>query len=81
MVFILMFSTMFTEQEELRFSLFKFKIPRFPRPAWDFQYVIRKMEERKEYGFKARLVWKKFVSPDDCLDEYREWAAIERGKH
>ncbi len=72
MVFMLMFNKMFSEEDEIRFSLFKFKLPRFPRPAWDFQYVIRKMEERKEYGFKARLVWKKFVSPDDCLNEYRE---------
>jgi len=75
MVFILMFKKMFTEEDEIRFSLFKFKLPRAPRPAWDFQYVIRKMQQGKEYGFKARLVWKKFVSPEDCLKEYDTWAA------
>jgi hypothetical protein len=58
--------------------LFKFKLPRLPRPAWDFQYVLRKLERGKEYGFKARLVWKKFVSPEDCLKEYEAWAGSRR---
>lgn len=74
MVFLLMFSKAYTEEDEIRFSLFKFKLPRFPRPAWDFQYVLRKLEKGKEYGFKARLMWKKFVSPEDCLKEYETWA-------
>jgi hypothetical protein len=73
MVFILMFNKIYTEEDEIRFSLFKFKLRRFPRPAWDFQYVIRKIKKEKEYGFKARLVWKKFVSPEDCLNEYETW--------
>jgi hypothetical protein len=75
MALILMFNKMHTAADEIRFSLFKFKVPRFTRPAWDFQYVIRQIEEGKEYGFKARLAWKKFVSPDDCLREYETWAA------
>lgn len=75
MVFILMFNKMLTDEDEIRFSLFKFKLPRVPRPAWDFQYVIRQMQENKEYGFKARLVWKKFVSPEDCLKEFETWTA------
>ena len=49
--------------------------PTTPRPAWDFQYVIHNVQEGKEYGFKARLVWKKFVSPEDCLKEYETWSA------
>ncbi len=44
-----------------------------PRPAWDFQYVIHKVWEDKEYGFKARAVWKRFVSAEDCLKEYEMW--------
>ena len=76
MVFILMFNRIYTEEDEIRFSLFKFKLRRFPRPAWDFQYVIRKIEEEKEYGFTARLVWKKFVSREDCLHEYESWWSI-----
>jgi hypothetical protein len=78
MAFILMFDKTWTDEDEIRFSLFKFKVPRFPRPAWDFQYVIRKVEGGREYGFKARLAWKKFVSPRDCLDEYRHWAGSVR---
>ena len=75
MVFILMFDKMHSEEDEIRFSLFKFKLPKAPRPAWDFQYVIRKMQEGKEYGFKARMVWKRFVSAEDCLKEYQTWKA------
>jgi hypothetical protein len=75
MVFILMFNKMYSGEDEIRFSLFKFKLPRHPRPAWDFQYVIRNIQEGKQYGFKARLVWKKFVSAEDCLKEYEDWKA------
>jgi hypothetical protein len=75
MVFILMVDKMYTAEDEIRFSLFKFKLPRFPRPAWDFQYVIRKIRKEKEYGFRARVVWKRFVSPEDCQREYETWAA------
>jgi hypothetical protein len=78
MVFQLMFDRSHTEEDEIRFSLFKFKVPHFPRPAWDFQYVLRKLEGGKEYGFKARLVWKKFVSPEDCLKEYEAWTGSRR---
>src|SRR5262249_6297583 len=74
MTMILMFDKAWTEEDEIRFSLFKFKLPRRPRPAWDFQYVLRKIRKGREYGFKARLVWKKFVSPDDCLKEYARWS-------
>jgi len=73
MVFMLMFNKMHTEDDEIRFSLFKFKLPRFPRPAWDFQYVIRNIQPGKGYGFKARLAWKRFIGPEDCLEEYNAW--------
>ena len=73
MVLILMFDRMHSEQDEIRFSLFKFKVPKRPRPAWDFQYVIHKVEPGRLYGFKGRLIWKKFVSPEDCLEEYQRW--------
>jgi hypothetical protein len=73
MVLILMFDRMHTEQDEIRFSLFKFKVPRRPRPAWDFQYVIHKLENDRPSGFKGRLIWKTFVSAEDCQEEYRRW--------
>ena len=77
-----MFNKMHSEEDEIRFSLFKFLVrEKDPRPAWDFQYVIHKVEDTKEYGFKARLVWKKFVSPEDCLKEYETWAAsLDKGR-
>lgn len=76
MVFILMFDRMCSAEDEIRFSLFKFKLKKEkrPRPAWDFQYVIHKVEEGREYGYQGRLVWKKFVSPEDCREEYETWA-------
>jgi len=75
MVLILMFDRLHGAEDEIRFSLFKFKVPRRPRPAWDFQYVIHQVEAGRPYGFNGRLVWKKFVSPEDCQDEYRRWRA------
>jgi hypothetical protein len=75
MVFMLMFDRIHSAEDEIRFSLFKFKLPKHPRPAWDFQYVIHRVESEKPYGFRGRLIWKKFVSPVDCLGEYERWAA------
>lgn len=73
MVLILMFNKTFSRDDQIRFSLFKFKVPKHPRPAWDFQYVINKVEKDREYGFRGRLVWKRFVSAQDCLKEYEKW--------
>lgn len=78
MTFVLMFDRMHAPEDEVRFSVFKFKVPRRPRPAWDFQYVIHKVEAGKTYGFKGRLVWKKFVSAEDCLEEYKHWRVSSR---
>lgn len=75
MVFLLMFDRSHTPKDEIRFSLFKFKLAHVPRPAWDFQYVIHRVEAGREYGFRARLVWKRFVSPEDCEREYTQWRA------
>jgi hypothetical protein len=74
MTLIMMFDRGHTPRDEIRFSLFKFKLPKLPRPALDWQYVIHHVETDAEYGFRARLVWKKFVSADDCRDEYERWA-------
>ena len=73
MTLMMMFDKMYSDEDEIRFSLFKFKLRRFPRPAWDFQYVIRQIQQEKEYGFRARLVWKRFINPEDCLNEYETW--------
>jgi hypothetical protein len=75
MTLILMFDRLYSDRDQIRFSLYKFKLPKQPRPAWDFQYVINRVESNAEYGFRGRLVWKKFVSAEDCLSEYERWAA------
>ncbi len=73
MTLILMFDRASTAEDEIRLSLFKFKVPKHPRPAWDFQYVAHKLETGKQYGFRGRLVWKKFVDEADVLREYESW--------
>ena len=76
MVFIIMFDRTSNPTDQVRFSLFKFKCrDEIRKPAWDFQYVINKVETGKAYGYRARVAWKKFVSPEDCLREYENWAA------
>lgn len=75
MTLILMFDRLSSERDQIRFSLYKFKLPKYPRPAWDFQYVINQVESGSDYGFRGRLIWKKFESEEDCLNEYERWAA------
>jgi len=76
MAFILMFDREYSTEDEIRFSLFKFKVRNGQkRPAWDFQYVIHEVEPGKQYGYQGRLVWKPFVSYEDCLKEYEQWEA------
>lgn len=75
MTFMLMFDRLVSETDQIRFSLYKFKLPQAKRPAWDFQYVVNEVETGREYGFRGRLVWKQFVSPHDCLQEYGSWKA------
>lgn len=74
MTYMLMFDRAWTPAEEIRFSLFKFKLKTLLRPAWNPQYVIQPVEQDREYGYRARAVWKKFISPEDSLAEYERWA-------
>ena len=74
MTLIMMFDKTY-DDDEIRMSLFKFKVRKFPRPAFDWQYVIHRVDSEREYGFRARLAWKPFVDADDCRQEYERWAA------
>src|SRR5262249_3670927 len=58
--------------EEMRFYIFKL-IP--GNPAWDFGYVIRNPQVATNYRLRGRMVWKPFVSLDDCEAEYNAWSA------
>ncbi len=42
-------------------------------PAWDFQYLIPKYEVKKEYGFRARVVYRERCGRDDVLREFENW--------
>lgn len=43
-------------------------------PAWDFQYIIYDYQVDREYGYRARLVYKPFVSERDIIQEYESWS-------
>lgn len=74
MMFQLMFDRSYSEEEEIRFSLFKFKVnDERKRPAWDYQYVIHEPKAHREYGYRGRLVWKPFVGEQDAASEYERW--------
>jgi hypothetical protein len=42
-------------------------------PAWDFQFLVPKYEVKKEYGFRARVVYRERCGRDDVLREFESW--------
>ncbi|HXG13048.1 MAG TPA: hypothetical protein VNK04_25040 [Gemmataceae bacterium] len=42
-------------------------------PAWDFQYIIPRYEVQKEYGFRARVVYRERCSRAEVLRELEAW--------
>ena len=42
-------------------------------PAWDFQYLLPKYEVKREYGFRARVVYRERCGRDEVLREYETW--------
>lgn len=74
MVLIMMFDRMVTARDEIRFAMYRFQVKaESRRPAWDFQYVIHQVEADRGYGFRGRMIWKKFTSAEDCEAEYERW--------
>ncbi len=47
-------------------------------PAWDFQLIIPDLKKGKEYTFRARMIYKPFISAEDITSEYISW---NRGLH
>ena len=74
MVYIMMFD----QKEPIRFAMWNFirdaeGNPDTHSPAWDWQYVIRQPVLNKEYGYRARIVYKPYVGRKDVIDEYEGW--------
>ncbi|MBI1917776.1 MAG: hypothetical protein HYS12_24035 [Planctomycetes bacterium] len=42
-------------------------------PAWDFQFLVPKYEVKKEYGFRARAVYRERCSRAEVLREFASW--------
>jgi len=42
-------------------------------PAWDFQYLVPRYEVNKEYGFRARLVYRERCGRETVIREYERW--------
>jgi len=43
-------------------------------PAWDWQFIVHDYEVGEKYGYKARMVYKPWVSVADVIDEYEKWS-------
>jgi len=68
----MVYQVMFDSPERVRFS----QSPSgggATNPAWDWQFVIRNYKVGRLYRLRARVVYKRFVSRDDCLSEYERW--------
>lgn len=44
-------------------------------PAWDFAFLIPDYKPRRIYTRYARLLYKPFVSPEEIMAEYEQWAS------
>jgi len=44
------------------------------KPNWDFVFTSPFQRLNETRLLKGRLVYKKFVSREDVVDEYRHWA-------
>lgn len=43
-------------------------------PAWDFQLLVPRYEVHKEYGFRARIVYRERCSRAEVLREWETWS-------
>ncbi|MCZ6675627.1 MAG: hypothetical protein O7E52_00055 [Candidatus Poribacteria bacterium] len=68
----MMLEMMFTCEDNLRFAI-QPTGGGLKNPAWDFAVVIRHCQPLKQYHFRARVVFKPFVSPEDAWEEYQRW--------
>ena len=67
-----MFLLMFDRKENIRFT--HSPTGGGGTPAWDFQLIIPNYRVGERYGFRARIVVKKFISREDVIREYERWS-------
>lgn len=76
----LAYIVMFDQMESIRFAVWNFirnssGAPDPHRPAWDWQFVVRKPELGKEYGYRTRIIIQRFTTAEDVLKLYERWVA------
>ena len=50
--------------------------PSATETAWDWQFIIPSYEVAREYGYRARVVYRERGSRNDVLEEYRTWRSV-----
>jgi hypothetical protein len=83
---ILAYIMMFDQSASIRFAMWNFAQdknggPDTHRPAWDWQFVIRRPEPGRTYGYRARLVIRRVSGRDDIATLYRDWTASLASNH
>jgi len=65
---------MFDQDAPIRLALWNWTgNPHFP--AWDWHFVIHDPEVDTTYRYRARMIYKPFVSAEDVMAEYDQWRA------
>ncbi len=65
---------MFDQEAPIRLALWNWTgNPHWP--AWDWQFILRDPKADTTYRYRARMVYKPFVSAEDVMAEYDLWRA------
>lgn len=68
----MLYMMMFDQAAPIRFIMWDFSKNEH-RPVWDWQYVIHHPKPFQSYQYRARLVYKPFLSVEDAVQEYVSW--------
>ncbi len=74
---------MFDQCEPIRFAMWNFNRnaagdPDTRSPAWDWQFVIRDPEPGRQYGYRARVLYTPFTTPEAIKQAYVDWSEISQ---
>ena len=73
----MVYAIMFEQESSVRFTHSPTSgMPMGPdaSPAWDFHFLFYDYKVGEKYGFKARVVYKPFISREDIIQEYENWS-------